>query len=375
VTLEVKAIVRLDKRTKDLAKRLRPGEIAVIDHPDVDRVSAESLLEKKVSAVINVKNFSSGRYPNLGPMLLASAGVVLIDNVGSAIFDRLKEGDLVTVEEGSVSKAGQPVAHGIRLSELDIKQAMDKARSSITGEIEKFAVNTLNFISQEKASFLESPVLPELRTKIAGRHALVVVRGYDYKADLAILKSYIREMRPVLIAVDGGADALVEERWRPDLIVGDMDSVTDQTLAGGAELICHAYPDGRAPGKARLDALGLESKSIPLAGTSEDLALLIAYEMGAELIVAVGTHGHLIEFLDKGREGMASTFLVRLKVGDRLVDAKGVNQLYRGSAKMSHLLVLIFAALTTITVVIMKTPLIRLYISTLLMKLRLLAGL
>ncbi len=373
--MRVRGSVKLDKRTKNVVKRLRPGEIVVVDHEDLDEVSAESLLETQVSAVINVAKFNSGRYPNTGPLLLAAAGIVLIDDVGDAIFERLQEDDKVEIEDGKVYRDGRLVARGEIQTIQKIQKAMETARASIGVELEKFAVNTLDYVSRETATLLDRLPLPELETQFTGRHALVVVRGYDYKPDLAALRSYIRDMHPVLIGVDGGADALRDERFEADMIVGDMDSVTDETLRSGAELVCHAYTDGRAPGQERLDALGLDSKAIELGGTSEDLALLIAYESGAELIVAVGTHGHLIEFLDKGREGMASTFLTRLKVGDRLVDAKGVNQLYRSSPKPAHLMFLIAAALSTLSVVIIKTPLIRVYLSTLLVKLKLVFGL
>ena len=371
----IEGVARLDKRTKNLVNRLAPGEIAIIDHLDVDQVSAESLLERKVGAVINADKFNSGRYPNTGPLLLSAAGIILIDNVGAGIFDRVKEGDTLIIAGGDITKDGRVVARGELLGPEKIHAVMEEARAAISGELEKFAVNTLDFVSKEKGSYLGGLDLPEIKTRFSGRHALVVVRGYDYKADLVALRSYIREMRPVLVAVDGGADALLDEGLRPDMIVGDMDSVSDKALGGGPEIICHAYASGRAPGKARLEALGVEHEVVQAGGTSEDIALLIAHQMGAELIVAVGTHGHLIEFLDKGREGMASTFLTRLKVGDRLVEAKGVNQLYRSSPKLSHLFILIFAALTTISVVIVKTPVARLYLSTLVMKLRLLLGL
>ncbi len=371
----VKGQVKLDKRTKNLAKRLSEGDIAVVDHVDLDEVSAESLLEKRVGAVINASRFNSGRYPNTGPLLLSAAGISLIDEVGPEIFDRIKEGDHITIEDGKIMKDSRLVARGEALTAKKIQKVMDSARASIGTELERFAVNTLDYVSRESSTLLRGLALPELETKFNGRHALVVVRGYDYKADLVALRSYIREMRPVLIGVDGGADALREERLEPDMVVGDMDSVTDAALTGGAELICHAYTNGSAPGKERIDALGADCKVIELGGTSEDLALLIAYQMGAELIVAVGTHVHLIEFLDKGREGMASTFLTRLKVGDRMVDAKGVNQLYRSSPKPSHLLILIAAALSTLSVVILQTPLIRLYLSTVVIKLKLLVGL
>ncbi len=373
--MRVSGRARLDKRTKNLAKRLEPGDIAVVDHEDLDEVSAESLLEKEITAVINASKFSSGRYPNTGPLILAAAGIILIDAVGAGVFDRLEEADQVEIEDGKVYRDGRLVARGEALSVQKIHKIMEASRATIGAELEKFAVNTLDYVSRETRTLLDRLPLPALKTDFAGRHALVVVRGYDYKPDLLALRSYIRDMRPVLIGVDGGADALLEERLSPDMIIGDMDSVTDDALRCGAEVICHAYADGRAPGKERVDALGVECETVELGGTSEDLALLLAYEAGAELIVAVGTHGHLIEFLDKGREGMASTFLTRLKVGDRLVDAKGVNQLYRSSPKPSHLVFLIAAALSTLSVVVLKTPLIRVYLSTLLVKLKLVFGL
>lgn len=366
--------VRLDKKTKNLAKRLKTGEIAVIDHLDIDRVSAESLIAAQVKAVINAKPSLSGRYPNQGPYLLVKEGIKLLDNVGPGVFTQLQEGDLVTLADNRIYKEGQLVAEGELLTLEVIKARMEQAKASIGQELEKFATNTLDYLKAEKELVHHELKLPPLKTRIKGRHALVVVRGYDYKEDLKILRSYIREMRPVLIAVDGGADALLEEKLKPDIIVGDMDSVTDNALTCGAELICHAYENGSAPGKERLDKLGVPYHLGQLKGTSEDLALLLAYEQGAELIVAVGTHNHLVEFLDKGRQGMASTFLVRLKVGDRLVDAKGVNQLYRETAKMSHLVFLIMAALTTVSAIMLKTPALRLYLSTVLIKLKTLLG-
>jgi uncharacterized membrane-anchored protein len=299
----------------------------------------------------------------------------LLDNVGSQIFDQLKEGDEVNLVENKLYKDGQLLAQGELLTVAKIKEKMQLAKEAIGQELEKFAVNTLDYLREEKDIIYRELQLPQLKTPIKGRHVLVVVRGYDYQEDLKTLHSYIKDMKPVLIGVDGGADALLALKLKPDIIVGDMDSITDAALTCGAEIVCHAYEDGRAPGKARLDKLGLPYHLGQLKGTSEDLALLLAYELGAELIVAVGTHNHLVEFLDKGRQGMASTFLVRLKVGDRLVDAKGVNQLYRGTAKISQLLFLIFAALTTISVVLVKTSSIRLYLSTLLVKLKLVLGL
>jgi uncharacterized membrane-anchored protein len=188
------------------------------------------------------------------------------------------------------------------------------------------------------------------------RHVLVVVRGYRYREDLRALRPYIREYRPVLLAVDGGADALLEAGYRPDVIIGDMDSVSDEALQAGAELVVHAYPDGRAPGMARLQGLGLDAARLPAPGTSEDVALLVADARGASLIAVVGTHWTLEEFLDKGRPGMASTVLTHLRVGSKLVNARGVHQLYQSRISGWALVVLAVAAAATIVVAIAYSP-------------------
>ncbi|MCE5204348.1 MAG: putative cytokinetic ring protein SteA [Coriobacteriales bacterium] len=354
--MRFRGIAKLDRRTKDLVKRLGRNDIAIIDHVDMDRVSAESLLETGVEVVVNAARSISGTYPNLGPLLLARGGVRLIDDVGPEVFERVKEGDEIEVIDDDIVKDGVVVASGHRLTVDQVEAAMEAAKEGLDQQLESFARNTLEYIAHEKALLTEGITAPITRTPIAGRHALVVVRGYDYKEDLRALLPYIREVKPVLIGVDGGADALREFGLSADIIVGDMDSVSDEALRSGAELIVHAYPDGRAPGEARLTTLGLQGVRWAMPGTSEDLALLLAYESGAELIVAVGTHANLIENLDKGRKGAASTFLVRLKVGPKLVDAKGVNKLYRASVKPTHLMVLVVAALTVITTAILISP-------------------
>jgi uncharacterized membrane-anchored protein len=203
-------------------------------------------------------------------------------------------------------------------------------------------------MSRERQLLLDGVGVPEVRTDFTGKHVLVVVRGYDHDKDLRALKHYIREYKPVLIGVDGGADALLEAGHKPHMIVGDMDSVSDAALATGAEVVVHAYPDGRAPGLARVQDLGIDAVTFPTSGTSEDVAMLLADDKGAELIVAVGTHATLAEFLDKGRAGMASSFLTRLRVGGKLVDAKGVQRLYRNRISSGALLLLVIAALIAI---------------------------
>lgn len=336
--------VRLDRRTKRLVSRLRPGDIAVIDHIDVDRVAADSLVAAGVGAVLNAKPSISGRYPNLGPEVLVRAGVPLLDDLGEDLFQRLREGHLVRVDGTAVYLGDELVAQGVRQTAGSVSTAMADAREGLSVQLEAFAANTMEYLNQERDLLLDGVGVPDIDTPVSGRHCLIVVRGYDYQADLDVLRPYIREFKPVLIGVDGGADALVEAGYSPDIIIGDMDSVTDDVLRCGAEVVVHAYPDGRAPGLSRVNQLGVPAQIFPAAATSEDIAMLLADEKGASLIVAVGTHATLVEFLDKGRGGMASTFLTRLKMGGKLVDAKGVSRLYRQSIPSSSLLLLMLAA-------------------------------
>ncbi len=350
---------RLDKRTKDLVKRLGRDDIAIIDHVDMDRVSAEGLLETGVEVVVNAARSISGAYPNVGPLLLARAGVQILDGVGPEVFERLREGEVVEVAGEQLLRAGEVIAAGERLTVSSVEAAMEQAKAGLGEQLDRFARNTLDFLEREKALLTEAAGVPQTRTVMSGRHVLVVVRGYDYREDLRALTPYIREVRPVLIGVDGGANAIREAGFAPDIIVGDMDSVSDEALASGAELIAHAYADGRCPAMERIEQLGLTATPWSVSATSEDLALLLAYESGADLIVAVGTHANLVEYLDKGRKGMASTFLVRLKVGPRLVDAKGVNKLYRTSVRPADLVLLVGAALVAATVIITISPMAR----------------
>jgi uncharacterized membrane-anchored protein len=352
----VEGTARLDRRTKRLVSRLAPGNVAVIDHEDLDRISAESLVERGVGAVVNAKASVSARYPNLGPLILATAGIPILDEVGDEIFDRLAEGQHVLLEGSALVCDGVEVASGLRLDEAEIKARMDAAQSRLSDTVTRFAENTLDYVRREQDILLDGVRLPDLRARFKGRHALVVTRGYHYKEDLNALRGYINDMRPVIVAVDGAADAVLDAGLRPDLIFGDMDSVSTHALTSGAELLVHGYPDGSAPGLRRVEALGLHTRVLQAPGTSEDVALLLAGEQGADLVVAVGSHTSMVEFLDKGRQGMASTFLVRLRLGPTLVDAKGVSQLYRTRVRQRDLLMLVFAAALTMLVVSSVSP-------------------
>jgi uncharacterized membrane-anchored protein len=350
------ATARLDRRTKTLANRLRPGDIAIIDHADLDLTGADALIGRHVAAVVNAAQSISGRYPNRGPELLIEAGIPLVDDVGPEVFDRVQEGQCVRLEGDTLYVGDRIAAKGRQQDASSVASAMAEAKANVAAEIEAFATNTLEYIKSEYPLLIDGIGLPELRTKLNGRDVLVVLRGYHHREDIAALRSYIRDFRPVMLGVDGGADALLEAGYKPDLIVGDMDSVSDRALTCGAEVVVHAYPDGRAPGLPRVTALGLEPVLCPAAGTSEDIALLIADEMGASLIVAVGMHHTAVEFLDKGRAGMASTFLTRLRVDDKIVDAKGVSRLYQSRISAMAIIPLVLAAAITVVVAIAVLP-------------------
>jgi uncharacterized membrane-anchored protein len=350
------ATARLDRRTKSLVNRLCPGDIAVIDHADLDLTGADALIGRQVAAVVNAAPSISGRYPNRGPQHLLDAGIPLVDDCGPEVFDRVKEGQCVRLDGDTLYLGDQVVAKGRQQDAGSVAEAMAEAKVNVAAEIEAFATNTLEYIKHEYPLLIDGIGIPELQTRLNGRDALVVVRGYHHREDIATLRSYIRDRRPVMVGVDGGADALLEAGYRPQLIIGDMDSVSDGALTCGAEIVVHAYPDGSAPGLTRVKALGLDPVLCPAAGTSEDIALLLADEMGASLIVAVGMHHTAVEFLDKGRSGMASTFLTRLRVDDKVVDAKGVSRLYQSRIAASAVIPLVLAAVITIVVALVVLP-------------------
>lgn len=364
----------MGRRTKELIARLSPGEIAVLDHEELDEVAARSLVEAKAAAVVNAKASISGRYPNPGPRILLEAGIPVVDSVGEEVFARLSDGDVVELAEGRIFRDGRLIARGTVLTKALVDEAYAQGRENVVSQLEAFVENTLEYARKEKGFILGDVRFPDLRTQFAGRPALVVVRGPGYREDLAAIASYIDEVRPVIVAVDGGADALLELGFTPDVIVGDMDSVSDEALRSGAELVVHAYPDGRSPGRERVARLGLEAAEVASVGMSEDVALLMAYELGASLIVAVGTHSNVVDFFEKGRRGMASTFLVRLKVGSILVDAKGLSQVYKGRPKGSYSFAVLVAALIPFALVALLSPALRQWFRLMTIYLRLSLG-
>lgn len=359
---------RLDRRTSALIRRLQPGDVAVIDHLDLDRATAESLLDRGVAAVVNASPFISGRYPNLGPELLAKSGVVLLDHVGADVFAKVTDGEDVRVHEGQLYVRDEPVLSGRELSGDDVRTMMDEARVGLSTQLQSFTHNTTEFLRREQDLLLHGQGAPKMRTTLDGRPVVIVVRGYDYREDLRGLKRYIREQRPVLVGVNAGADALLTAGHRPDIVVvgeeglaqgsraGEGSTVSDKALRAAGEVVLHTDRAGRAVGSDRLNRIGVRAVNFSASGTSEDIAMLLADFSGASLIVSVGTHATLDEFLDRHRSGLASTFLTRLRVGPKLVDAKGVPALYSGRVRIWHLLLVLLAGITALLIAVAATP-------------------
>ena len=367
----------LGMRTKEILAQLDAATIPVINHKNLDRVTAETLVDAGVSAVVNAAGSATGEYPNMGPFILARAGVYILDGVGMKVFERLSTGEEIELRGDGVYRDGELVAVGEHLDEETAERKLRESREAVGVALESFAQNTVEFMRNEQDLLFSKLGVPaELAGEIRGRHVLVVVRGYDYRQDLAALRTYLREVRPFIIGVDGGADALLEAGWTPDLVFGDMDSVSHRGLCAAEHVLVHAYPGGEAPGMERVRAAGIkDARTLPALGLSEDVAILIAEQCGAELIVAVGAHVGLVEFLDKGRKGASSTFLTRLKVGPRLVDAKGVSKLYPSRVSVWQLVALIVAGLIAISAIVYSSNSLADIFQILAIKLRLLLGL
>ena len=352
----ISGTARLGRKTKDLVKHIGPDDIAVIRHRNIDRIAAEDLVASGVRVVLNNEPSSDHKYPNRGPLILVEAGIRLVDFPDADLFEILADGEVLELTGPEVRRSGEAIATGIEQLKPDLDLQFEAQERQIQHALAAFAENTVSHIQSEGEILSGSFELPDTKTDFRDRHVLIVVRGPNYKRDLRALRAYIGDVRPVLIGVDGGADAIREAGHRPDMILGDMDSATDRTLRCGAEIIVHGYRDGRAPGRQRLLDLGVEHTVLPSVGTSQDVAMLMAFEKGASLIVTVGAHFNLIEFLDKDRDGMSSTFLTRLRIGEVLIDAKGVSRLYSPGLSLGPLLVFLGAFLALLVIVILTSP-------------------
>lgn len=347
---------RLGRRTASLIRRLAPGDLAVIDHLDLDQASAQALVDAKVAAVLNVAPSTSGRYPNRGPQVLVDAGVVLVDLPDAELFSRLTDGDEVLLDHGVVYRKGVEIARGSVLDRADVFASAESARAGMAAQLEAFSANAMEFIRRDGDLLLEGVGVPSLRTQIAGRPVVVVAKNFDHERDLRALRTFIRERKPVLVGVDAGAEVLRSAGHRPHLIVGDIDTMGDRTLRCGAEIVVRAPRDGLPAGLDRLERLGVSATVFRTSVTAEDAAMLLADSAGADFIVSVGGPGGLEEYLDRGRSGMTSSFLTRLRLGPRLLDAKAVQRLHQPRVATWQLLLLALLGLLAVGAALLTTP-------------------
>ncbi|HET6286712.1 MAG TPA: putative cytokinetic ring protein SteA [Amycolatopsis sp.] len=345
----ITGVARVDRRTRELLRRLSPGDIAVLDQLDLDRPTADALVEAEVAAVVNASPSISGRFPNLGPEILLEAGIPLVDSVGGELLRKVKDGTKLRVHEGFVYIGERQLGSGVQQTRESVADQMIEAKAGMSTQLEAFSANTIEFLRRERSLILDGVGVPEIRVPLKDRHALVVAGGNGHAEDLKKLKKYISEHRPVLIGVDAGADTLRAQGYQPDVIVGDPHGIGAETLRSGGEVVVPAQPDGHAPGVERIQDLGIGAVTFPATGNAEDLALLLADAHEASLVVTVGFQATLREFLDHGRSGSnPSTFLTRLKLGTKLVDGKAVATLHRSRVSLGAIVLLVLAALVAV---------------------------
>ncbi|MFT4043209.1 MAG: putative cytokinetic ring protein SteA [Gordonia sp. (in: high G+C Gram-positive bacteria)] len=342
-------IARIDKNTRRLLDRVGPGDIAILDEVDLDRVTADALVAANVVAVVNASPSISGRYPNLGPEVLVASGIVLLDDVGPEVFKRVKDGAKLRVYDDRLFVGDRRLAIGTELEERQIADMMIDAKTGLVDHLEAFSGNTIEFIRSESPLLIDGVGVPDVDISLADKHVVIVADGPDHDTDLRSLKPFIKEYSPVLVGVGAGADTLLKAGYEPALIVGDPADMKVSTLKCGAQIVLPADTDGHAPGLDRIQDLGVGATTFPAAGSAGDLALLLADYHGAALIVTVGYGGTLDDFFDRSRrESNPSMFLTRLKVGPKLVDAKAVATLYRSRVSAAAIALVVFAALVAV---------------------------
>ncbi|MFD3705284.1 putative cytokinetic ring protein SteA [Nocardia sp. NPDC058658] len=358
----VAGIARVDRDTGRLLRRVGPGDVVVLDATDLDRHTADRLVEAGVLAVINTSPSISGRYPNLGPEVLVANGIVLMDTVSSDAFGKIKDGAKVRIDGGIVyadkltKKEPDVLVEGIEFDEATIADRMIEARNGLADHLDAFAGNTTEFVRTESALLIDGVGVPDIELDMRDRHVVVIADGSGHLEELQRLKPFIKEYAPILIGVGSGADTLRKLKYTPDLIVGDPDEISTETLKSGAEMILPADTDGHANGLERIQDLGIGATTFPSSGSPTDLALMLADHHGASLIVLAGAHASLEDFFDRGRrDSNPATFLTRLKVGSKLVDANAVSTLYRHRSAGAAVALVVLAALVAIVVVILAS--------------------
>ena len=351
----VTGVARFERDNNRLSRRLRSGDIAVIDHVDLDRTHAEALVERGVRAVINAGTSTSGRYPNLGPQILAHAGIAIVDHVGPEIWTSINSGDTIRLEGAEIYREGALVASGVDLDDSRITSQLATAQSGLATQLGSLAANSAEHLRREQAMLLEGAGVPHLSARLRNRPVVVVSRTYDHESDLAGLKAYIADHDAVLIGAGPGADALLDAGYTPDLVIGALGDLSDRALKASGEVVITS-PSGKVEAVERLEKAGANAQTFVAAGSDEDLALVVADSNDASVIVLVGGHRSLVEFLDRGPTEMSSAFLTRLRVGSKLVDAKAVSEFYNNRISAWPVLLLLTLSVLAVVVSVAVTP-------------------
>jgi uncharacterized membrane-anchored protein len=342
---------RVDRDIDRLLRRVCPGDIVVLDVLDLDRITADALVDAEIAAVVNASPSVSGRYPNLGPEVLVANGVTLIDETGPEVFKKIKDGAKVRLFNGGVYSGDRRLIRGTERTDQEIAELMQEAKSGLVAHLEAFAGNTIEFIRSESPLLIDGIGIPDVDVELRRRH-VVIVADEDHAADdLKRLKPFIKEYQPVLIGVGTGAEVLRKAGYRPQLIVGDPNELSTEVLKCGAQVVLPADADGHAPGLERIQDLGVGAMTFPAAGSPTDLALLLADHHGAALLVTAGHSANIETFFDRSRQqSNPSTFLTRLRVGEKVVDAKAVATLYHTRISAGAIALLILTMMIAVIV-------------------------
>lgn len=374
-------VFRIDTDPKHVASRVRSGDIAVIDRLDLDRASAEALVAREPAVVLNVQPTLSGRFPAGGAQTLIDAGILLIDRVGADIL-AAKDGSLGTVTLGggpdavtvdddkpwvpyaaddaedtppvdatppspeAVIVVGDVAVTGHVVAAEDVEATMSQAHTGLPHQLAAFTANAMDVVERSGGAVIEGEGLPPLGIDVSGRHVLVIAPGAGHAKAVKALREYVKERKPVVIAVDEAADAAVAAKIRPDVVVGDVSSISEKALAGAARVIVHD-PAGQIAA-ARVDALSASHDTTAVDLASEDLAILLAHHGEADVIVTAGVATSLVDLLESGRPDAASTFLTRLSAGARIVDAHVIAALYRSRFSWGVVIVAVVVALAAL---------------------------
>ena len=310
--------------TRRVAARLEVGDIAVIDQLDLDLVSAQALVAARPAAVVNVRSSLSGRHPALGAAAVVESGILLVDDVGPGLLSVVRDGQTIRLHDGSLYDAKTMLGHGAVRERTDVEAAQTRARVGMAGRLEAVGADMAGYFRAHEGLLLEGVGLPPVQLKVKGRPVLIVPPGDRAATEVRALRAWVRERRPVVISADAGAESAVAARVRPDLVIGPSGSAK---IRKAERLVAEDLPEG-------------------LSATEVAVLLAVAGEAG--LVVLAGAPASYDELLDRDRETAASLFAVRLRAGDRLVDAAAVAALQRPAVSLLGALAVAAAGLIAV---------------------------